>query len=75
MDAVNTNARMELTLNGEPRTVAEGTTVGGLLQELELLPALVVVERNREIVPRDKVDAVILEPGDTLELVHFVGGG
>jgi thiamine biosynthesis protein ThiS len=66
---------MELMVNGEPRSVPDGTTVAGLLRELELLPALVVVERNREIVPRDAVEAVALEPGDQLELVHFVGGG
>jgi thiamine biosynthesis protein ThiS len=62
-------------INGEPRTVPEGTTVAGLLERLELLPAMVVVERNREIVPRDAVEDVVLAPGDELELVHFVGGG
>jgi len=66
---------MNLTVNGDPRTVPEGTTVAGLLEALELTPALVVVERNREIIPREKVADVVLEPGDTLELVHFVGGG
>jgi thiamine biosynthesis protein ThiS len=66
---------MDVMVNGEPRTLPEGMTVAGLLQELELLPALVVVERNREIIPRDRVGEVVLEGGDTLELVHFVGGG
>jgi sulfur carrier protein len=34
-----------------------------------------VVERNREILDRDRYDAVEIEEGDVLELVHFVGGG
>ncbi len=66
---------MDVTVNGESRTLSEGTTVEGLLQELSLLPSLVVVERNREIIPRERVGEVVLEAGDTLELVHFVGGG
>lgn len=65
-----------LMVNGERREVAEGTTLGQLLRALELDPRLIVVERNREIL-RDRTghDAVVLTDGDTLELVHFVGGG
>lgn len=66
---------MEIVLNGEARRVPEGATIGELLEELELDPGAVVVERNREIVPRGEVDAVALEEGDRLEIVRFVGGG
>jgi thiamine biosynthesis protein ThiS len=62
-------------VNGEERQVPAGITVAGLLEELELVPATVVVERNREIVSRDRYDEVTLKGGDRLELVHFVGGG
>ncbi len=65
-----------LVVNGEPRAVAPGTTVGGLLASLDLDPRLVVVERNREILrDRDALGTIALEPGDVLEIVHFVGGG
>ena len=65
-----------LMVNGERREMAEGTTLGQLLRELELDPQLIVVERNREIL-RDRAayDALVLADGDALELVHFVGGG
>ncbi len=66
---------MPLQVNGEERTVPDGLTVRGLLVHLELVPELVVVERNREIVDRSRYDEVELEAGDRLELVHFVGGG
>jgi thiamine biosynthesis protein ThiS len=46
-----------------------------LLESLDLRPELVVVERNREILERARYGDVRVEPGDTLELVHFVGGG
>ena len=67
--------RIEVTLNGDARTIDAGLTVKQLLESLGLHPGLVVVERNREILDRDRYDHVEVEPGDTLELVHFVGGG
>lgn len=66
---------IDIRLNGEPRTVAAGLTVRALLEGLDLHPGMVVVERNREILPRDRYDSVKVESGDQLELVHFVGGG
>jgi thiamine biosynthesis protein ThiS len=62
-------------LNGDDREVPAGLTVRGLLEWLELNPALVVVEANRVILKRDSYDRVQVSAGDTLELVHFVGGG
>jgi thiamine biosynthesis protein ThiS len=65
-----------LTVNGAPRSVAGGTTVAGLLSDLGLNPRMVVVERNGEILRnRDEFPGLALQAGDTLELVHFVGGG
>lgn len=64
-----------LTLNGEERVVPAGLTVSGLLAHLDLHERLVVVERNREIVRRSQYAEVHVEAGDTIELVHFVGGG
>ena len=66
---------MEIVLNGDERSVPEGLTIAELLASLELEPGAVVVERNKEIVPRDEVDGVTLEEGDRLEIVRFVGGG
>lgn len=66
---------MEVRLNGETREIPAGLSVRGLLEHLELEPSVVVVERNREILERERYDEVSVEPGDTLELVHFVGGG
>lgn len=68
-------ARIELQVNGRPRVVSEGLTVRELLEKLDLQPATIVVERNLEILERDAYDEVVLEEGDRLELVHFVGGG
>ena len=66
---------IEVTVNGEARTVEAGQTVTEFLESLDLHPGLVVVERNREILDRDHYGEVEVEEGDVLELVHFVGGG
>lgn len=66
---------MNIKINGEDREVASGLSLAGLLDELQIRPARVVVERNRTIVARDAYGATQLAEGDSLEIVHFVGGG
>lgn len=66
---------MTVMVNGEPREIAPGTTVTGLLHGLGLQPRLIVVEHNREILDRTSFDATEVRAGDIIELVHFVGGG
>ena len=66
---------IDLTLNGDPRRVAPGTTVAALLADLGLDAAKVAVERNRVIAPRSTFGSQVLAAGDALEIVHFVGGG
>lgn len=68
-------ASVTVTLNGKSRVIPGGITVTGLLESLDLNPALVVVERNREILDRARYPELRVEEGDVLELVHFVGGG
>ena len=70
-----TLSKIAITINGEPRRVAAGLSVAGLVAELGLNPKKVAVERNLEIVPRSTHADVMLADGDQLEIVHFVGGG
>ena len=65
---------LSLTVNGAPRHT-DAATIAALVRELELDPAKVAVERNGEIVPRSTLGEAALADGDSLEIVHFVGGG
>ena len=67
-------ASLPITVNGESRRAAPGS-VADLVRSLELDPTKVAVERNGVIVPRSSLAAVPVAAGDTLEIVHFVGGG
>jgi sulfur carrier protein len=66
---------IRVRLNGKERDVAAGHSVRSLVESLELHPSLVVVELNREILARDAYGETPVRDGDTIELVHFVGGG
>ena len=68
-------ADLSLIVNGEPRRIAPGSSIAQLVASLELDPQKVAVERNGEIVPRSTLADAPLADGDTLEIVHFVGGG
>ena len=66
---------MTIYLNGEPREAPENVTLAALLELLNLPADRVAVERNREIAARSTWGETIVQPGDRLEVVHFVGGG
>ena len=68
-------ATIDILVNGEPRAVAQGASLLELLQELQLDPRSVVVEHNRTIVRRPDLADIRVVAGDSVELVHFVGGG
>ncbi len=66
---------MDIVVNGESRTVREGTTVLSLLADLSRPESRVAVERTREIVRKAEFAGTALREGDRLEIVTFVGGG
>jgi sulfur carrier protein len=67
---------ISLNVNGAPRQLAVHSTVAGLLGSLGIDPRLVVVEHNRVILrDRETYYMHALEDGDSVEIVHFVGGG
>jgi len=71
----NPDGTIQVRINGEHRRIIAGMTIAELALELGLEPTKVAVERNLEVVPRSTLGQVVLEDGDDLEIVHFVGGG
>ena len=66
---------MEITVNGQKRTVPPGTTVERLLAELGLTGQPAAVEVNKSLVPKRRHAEQTLSPGDKIEVVTLVGGG
>jgi len=66
---------LTLSVNGEPRVLPGPMTVAGLLAAIGLDARKVAVECREEIVPRSAYATTWLANGDSLEIVHFIGGG
>jgi sulfur carrier protein len=66
---------IKIYLNGEPQEVPESVTLAGLLKYLNLPEDRIAVERNLEIVSRADWENTLINAGDHLEVVQFVGGG
>ena len=65
---------MNITINGEAACI-EPLSVQDYLISLAIDPRRVAVELNRDILPKAQYQTTLLQEGDTLEIVHFVGGG
>ena len=65
---------MILTVNGEHRDVENGLTVAALVAQLGIR-GRVAVELNGVVLRQVQHPETTLRPGDTLEVVTFVGGG
>ncbi len=67
---------MQLTINGEARTLADTTrTLADLVEFLGLDTRQAAIERNQQIVPRSQYGETPLSDGDRIEIVGFIGGG
>ena len=66
---------MQITLNGDRHEVAGPLTVSELLARLSIDARRVAVERNFVVLKRDAFALTVIEEGDEIEIVNFVGGG
>ena len=66
---------MQILLNGEPRELAEGSTLAQLLGTLDLGNRRYAVEINETLVPRSEHADHVLCSDDRVEVVQAIGGG
>ncbi|MEM0982518.1 MAG: sulfur carrier protein ThiS [Planctomycetota bacterium] len=66
---------MTLTVNGEERELADGSTVDGLIEEMGLAKSICAAEVNGEVVAKRERGERTLSDGDRVEIVTLVGGG
>lgn len=67
-----------LKINGVDKEFSDGRipeNLSELLDDLEISQATVVAEIDGRIIDRKDFDRTPLQPGQTIELVRFVGGG
>ncbi len=66
---------MQIKVNGETHILHAPISVQALAEKLALNPRQVAIERNLEIVPRSCYGETMLNDGDQIEIVQFIGGG
>ncbi len=66
---------IQIRVNGEARAWRRGATVADLLQDLEVKTERVAVELNLEILDRASLTQRLLQDGDRVEILSFIGGG
>ena len=65
----------KIQLNGDPYEINHGTNLNELLNKLKIEKNKVAIEVNGEIVEKNKYTNLILNKGDKVEIVQFIGGG
>ena len=66
---------VQITLNGNKKTLTEEMNVLDLLKELQLNPNINIVEKNKDFVSKDFYQKTMIQTGDKIEIIRFVGGG
>jgi sulfur carrier protein len=62
-------------INGVERPLGQAKTITELFEALGVSAVKKAVEKNGEIIPATAWTTTALHPGDTLEIIQFVGGG
>lgn len=67
---------MNITVAGVKKEVKDGLTVAELLKEENVdSPEYVTVTRNDDFVEFDQFEETVLNEGDNIEFLYFMGGG
>ena len=65
----------KIQLNGDLYEINDGTNLNELLNKLKIQKNKVAIEVNGEIIEKNKYPNLILNKGDKVEIVKFIGGG
>jgi sulfur carrier protein len=66
---------IEIELNGAPHRLAAERNLQDLVVALELANKPLAIAVNRQVVPRDRWSAHVLQPSDRVDIVRAIGGG
>jgi thiamine biosynthesis protein ThiS len=66
---------LQILVNGEQKEVSTALPLSELIAQLKLRADQIAIELNHEVLRRAAWAATTLQPGDRVEIVHFVGGG
>lgn len=68
-------SKITITVNGNKVEIEENSTISDFIKERNVTGNMFAVEKNLEIINKDRYDSEIIKEGDSLEIVGFFGGG
>ena len=67
--------KIKIKVNGKLKVIKEGCNLLNLINNLKIPIKKVAIELNKQIVDKKKLNKIKLIKNDTIEIVHFIGGG
>ena len=67
--------KIKIKVNGKVKSFREKVSLLKLVRNLKIPIKKVAIELNQEIVDKKKINKIILKNNDSVEIVHFIGGG
>ena len=67
--------KIKIKVNGKVKLIGENTNLLKLVNNLKIPLKKVAIELNQEIMDKKRLGRKILKRNDTIEIVHFIGGG
>lgn len=64
-----------MKVNGQEKKLEGPVALDVFLEQEGYNTARIAVEQNGTIIPKSRYQSIQLSDADTLEIVHFVGGG
>ena len=67
--------KIKINLNGKIISVDKGINLAKLIKKYKFPLNKIAIEKNRLIVDKKKINKILLNSNDRIEIVHFIGGG
>ena len=67
--------KINIKLNGKKTNVDDQISLNKILKNLNIPINKVAIELNKEIVNKKKLSSIKIRNNDSIEIVHFIGGG
>ena len=67
--------KIKIRVNGKVKSFQEKVSLLKLVRNLKIPIKKVAIELNQEIIDKKKLNKVMLRNNDSIEIVHFIGGG
>ena len=67
--------KIKIKLNGKEKQIPENSKISKLIIDLKIPIKKVAIELNQEIIDKKKLNKIMLKNNNSVEIVHFIGGG